>query len=103
MATAFNPYRMDEITVVVHNCEQIVYLEKEDILDAYKRRLVKYLEEINKSYQLPTSVLDESTHYSSMMLQLMINMLKDEKSVKKISKHSLDLTKEYFTNVFDIV
>jgi hypothetical protein len=129
MATAFNPFNEPTITVVIHSYTYGNYtiqnrvnnpmnpvikkswvvpssaseqLKKSETYNYYKSKIVTFLEEANKSYQLPTSVNNaDFTMYTSDTLQAVIEMIKDEKSVKKSS--SVDPTREYFINAPDIV
>lgn len=78
------------------------YLKKSNSYTYYKTQIVNFMEEANKTYRLPTDIHNiEFILYSSQTVQAVIEMLKDEKSIKKCS--SVDITKEYFTNTFDIV
>jgi len=106
MATAFNPYGMHNITVIVHNADtKVIKFEtkKEYPIDQYKQKLVNFLEEINKSYSLPTSVTDEATAYTSLTLQKIVELMKDDKNIKKKSGDSVDHTREYFINATEMV
>lgn len=109
MATAFNPYGMNQITVVIHNTDtktdtKVKFRPKPNHpLNHYKQRLIGFLEEINKSYDLPTNVHEEQTIYTSIALQKIVDLIKDEKSIKKNSLQFVDQTREYFVNAPDMV
>jgi hypothetical protein len=120
MATAFNP--LNGPTIIHNNFTEqnrfhfnegwesskqvtqhttIDCLKKSPSYKHYKSHIINFLEEANKSYALPTVYNGNYSLYTSQSAQIVIELLKEDKSVKKC--FSRDDTKDYFTNAPDIV
>ena len=73
-------------------------------IDEYKEKFIAYLEDFNKTYELPKYKNDsEYSPTTSKTIESFIKIIKDDKSIKKSCNDKLDNTKEYFTNAPDIV
>jgi hypothetical protein len=117
MAKAFNPFN-DTICVLIHTKKmepsrpyQNQNSPVEDILnvtfDSYqktKSHFVTFLEEMNKSYELPKYTTDqEYSPSTSKTIDSLIKIMKDDKSIKKNFDSEKDNAREYFINAPDIV
>lgn len=104
MAKAYNPFN-DTFFVVAHNTKNQEYLKiNVSPIDEYKEKFIAYLEDFNKTYELPKYKNDlEYSPTTSKTIESFIKIIKDDKSIKKSCNDKSDNTKEYFTNAPDIV